>query len=199
MQADSAGEAELNPIRRIHSRLIRSASLAVSGHLLAGFALIAATPRKSTLEARLATIPTTGVPIARPVTIHWNNHQVPFIVAESDDDAAFALGLVHAHLRLGQMAIFRSIAKGRIAEMCGPAATDIDHGLRILNVGRAVPAMLTSMPPASRRWLDRFVDGVNHYQGRIDTRLSSIEFLPSSRSRGARQTFSLLGALPAAT
>ncbi len=36
-------------------------------------------------------------------------------MAELDDDAAFALGLVHAHLRLGQMMLARRIAEGRLA------------------------------------------------------------------------------------
>ncbi len=154
-------------MRRLYARLGRSASLAVSANLLSACAFTARPPSKTTIEDRMAAMPRTGLPVTKPVTIHWNGHQIPYIVAESDDDAAFALGLVHAHLRLGQMAIFRKIARGRVAEMCGPLGTDIDHGLRLLDFGRAVPAMLASMPPSSRHWLGRFVDGINHYQERM--------------------------------
>ena len=86
-------------------------------------------------------LPTEHLPLQGRVTVYWDEHQIPFIDAETDDDAAFALGLVHAHLRLGQMAIYRRIAQGRIAEMGGPLAIDIDHGIRILDFGRAAPAM----------------------------------------------------------
>ena len=137
------------------------------GTALAGCSLIKPLPKTTTLEQRLAAIPTQQLPLQGWVRIYWNDYQVPFIEAETDDDAAFALGLVHAHLRLGQMAVYRRIAQGRIAEMGGPLAIDIDHGIRILDFGRATPATLASMPEETRRWLQRFVDGVNHYQANV--------------------------------
>ena len=36
------------------------------------------------------------------------------------------------------MAMLRMIAHGRLAEVAGPVAVDIDHGLRILNFSRGV-------------------------------------------------------------
>ena len=131
---------------------------------LAGCSLFKPLPKTTTVEQRLAMLPTEHLPLQGRVTVYWDEHQIPFIDAETDDDAAFALGLVHAHLRLGQMAIYRRIAQGRIAEMGGPLAIDIDHGIRILDFARATPASLAAMPEATRRWLQRFVDGVNHYQ-----------------------------------
>ena len=61
---------------------------------------------------------------------------MPFVDAKTDEDAAFVIGLIHAHLRLGQMEVMRRIAAGRISEMGGPLAIDIDHSLRVLNLGR---------------------------------------------------------------
>ena len=138
-------------------------SLLCSG-ALAGCSLFKPLPKATTVEQRLAMLPTEHLPLQGRVIVYWDEHQIPFIDAETDDDAAFTLGLVHAHLRLGQMAIYRRIAQGRIAEMGGPLAIDVDHGIRILEFGRAVPASLAAMPEATRRWLQRFVDGVNHYQ-----------------------------------
>jgi penicillin G amidase len=131
---------------------------------LAGCSLLKPLPKATTVEQRLSAMPTQGLPLQQPVRIYWDQHQVPFIQAATDDDAAFVLGLVHAHLRLGQMAIYRRIVQGRVAEMGGPLATDIDHGVRILDFGRATAATLATMPEATKRWLQRFVDGVNHYQ-----------------------------------
>lgn len=132
--------------------------------LLAGCALLTPLPRDSTLAERLAMFPTAQLPLQQPVRIYWDKYQIPFIEAATDGDAAFALGLVHAHLRLGQMEVLRRIAQGRLAEMGGPLATDIDHSLRILDYGKAAPAIVASMPPDTRRWLERFVAGINHYQ-----------------------------------
>jgi penicillin amidase len=107
------------------------------GLLLAGCSVLAPLPRETTLDDRLAAMPTRSLPLKDEVVIHWDEHQVPFIEAKSDEDLAFALGLVHAHLRLGQMELLRRISQGRLAEMAGPIATDIDRSLRVLNFGRA--------------------------------------------------------------
>ncbi len=135
--------------------------------LIAARVLFKPRPQKTSLDQRLAVFPTTGLPVRGKLMVHWDDHQIPFIEAEHDDDAAFALGLVHAHLRLGQMAISKRIAQGRISEMGGPLAADIDHGLRILDFGRTAKANETAMPDDTRQWLKRFVDGVNHYQATV--------------------------------
>ena len=93
-------------------------------------ALLAPLPKQKDVAERLAAFPTRGLPLEGRVMIHWSERQIPFIEADNDGDAAFALGLVHAHLRLGQMATMRMIARGRVSEMIGPLGVDIDHGLR---------------------------------------------------------------------
>ncbi len=137
--------------------------------LLAGCALLAPLPPESTLEERLSHFPTKGLPLEKTVVIHWNDHHIPFIEAKTDVDLAFTLGLMHAHLRLGQMEVLRRIAHGRIAEMVGPIATDIDHSLRILNFGRAAPTIEASLPATTKHWLEAYVDGINHYQVNVET------------------------------
>lgn len=155
-------------MRRRRWRVWQWLPLLMVGGALAGCALLKPLPKQSSLGQRLAALPTDGLPLDAPVTIRWDEHQIPFIEAATDDDAAFALGLVHAHLRLGQMAVYRRVAQGRISEMGGPLARDIDHGVRILDFGRASQASLAAMPQATRQWLQRFVDGINHYQATTD-------------------------------
>ena len=143
------------------ARSIRLLAVLMSA-LLAGCAVLAPLPEPASIERRLAMLPIKGLPLSRPVTIRWNDHQVPFIEAETDADLAFALGLVHAHLRLGQMEIMRRISQGRIAEMGGPLAVDFDRGLRAVGFGKAVPEMERNLPAETRMWLERYVAGVNH-------------------------------------
>lgn len=144
-------------------RLARLLATTAMATVIAGCSLLTPLPEPRSTTDRLAALPVDGAPVDGPVTIHWNEYQVPYIVAESDDDLAATLGIVHAHLRLGQMEMARRLVQGRLSEMGGPLATDIDHALRILNYGRGVEETLSLMPEDTRRWLDRFVAGVNFY------------------------------------
>ena len=57
------------------------------------------------------------------------------------------------------------MAYGRLAEMVGPLAIDIDLALRVLDLGRAVPRIEEEMPSETRAWAENFVRGINYYQG----------------------------------
>ena len=144
-------------------------AIAFGASLLAGCGLLTPLPEPTTVDQRLAEFPTRGLPLAGKVTVHWTKRHIPFVEAETDADAAFALGLIHAHLRLGQMSVLRMIAHGRLAEIGGPLAVDIDHGLRILDFARGVAETERSLPPETRIWIESFVAGINHYQQQVDT------------------------------
>ena len=118
-------------------------------------------PRPVTLDQRLAALPATDLPLARPVTIRWNEHLVPWIEAETDTDLAFALGLVHGHLRGAQVALLRLAARGRVSEVAGPLALEIDHALRILDFGRAAPAIEAAWPEETRAFVTAYLAGLN--------------------------------------
>jgi len=128
--------------------------------LLPGCAALA--PRPVSVERRLAALPAAGAPVERAVTIRWNDHMVPWVEAETDRDLFFALGLVHGHLRGAQIALLRLAARGRLSEAAGPFATEIDHALRILDFGRAAPAIRAAWPEETRRLMAAFVAGLNH-------------------------------------
>ena len=104
----------------------------------------------------------------RPVNIYWNDYMVPFIQAETDADAAFMMGVVHAHLRLGQMELGKQLAWGRLSEMAGPFTKDIDQFIRALNLSKPIPKMLQTMPDETKQWLSRYVEGINAYKSQLD-------------------------------
>jgi penicillin amidase len=153
--------------RREPMNAARILAVALSVTLLTGCALLKPLPDVASLEDRLKLFPTRDLPLGSPVAIHWNEHQVPFIEASSDADLAFALGMVHAHLRLAQMTMLRRIAEGRLSESAGPLAVDIDHALRILNFGRGAAKFEAEMPPETRAFVEDFVRGINYYQGKL--------------------------------
>ncbi|MFT5487532.1 MAG: penicillin amidase [Paracoccaceae bacterium] len=149
------------------SSFSRLAGMTILTGFLSACSVLAPLPGETTSDDRLSAIPVAGLTLEGKVTIHWDDHQVPFIEAERDADLPVAMGLVHAHLRLGQMELLRRISQGRIAEMGGPLATDIDEGLRILNFGAAAEKMEAALPPETRAWLEGYVRGVNHYQQNV--------------------------------
>ncbi len=127
-------------------------------------------PDPTSTEERLAMIPLAGAALDRPVTIYWSAEQVPFIEAETDRDAAFALGVVHAHLRLGQMEILRRVSQGRLREITGPVPgiADVEYALRLLDLGRTSGEVYAHMTAPSKDFLDAFVLGLNHYQRNVE-------------------------------
>src|ERR1700752_4210996 len=131
-----------------------AAGLAVAARVLLP-RLVVPPPRPGSIDVvqRLATLPHSGLPLRGEVTIHWNAHHVPFIEADSDDDLATAFGAVHVHLRWTQMELMRHVAQGRMSELLGPPAIRLDHLLRTLDFGRAVPAIAAALPPGTRNWL----------------------------------------------
>ena len=126
---------------------------------------------------RVQDFPTQGLDLKAPARIYFDEHQIPFIEAGHDDDLPYLLGMVHAHLRLAQMEVFRRAAQGRLTEMFGPFVSKVDHSLRILNLTKAVPQMARDLPPRTRLWLERFSEGINHYSTRAARLSPEMEIL----------------------
>lgn len=75
--------------------------------------------------------------------------------------------MIHAHLRGPQIALFIHFFQGRLAEVFGPVAKRLDHALRILDYGAAVPEIERTLPDETRQCCEAFLDGINSYNERI--------------------------------
>ena len=95
------------------------------------------------------------------VTISRDALGIPLIEAESEHDAAMALGFVHAQDRLWQMEMNRRIGAGRLAEVVGEPGLPVDRFLRTLGLYRAAEAALEHLSPEARDRLDAYAIGVN--------------------------------------
>ena len=161
-------------------------------------ALSALTPKPLSQAERLAEFPTANLPLQKPVTVYWNAQQVPFIDAQTDTDLAFSLGLVHGHLRGGQMVLMKHVALGRLSEMAGPWAINVDHAIRVLGFGHAADASLASMAPESRAFLDAFVAGLNHQQRQVKKRAPELALLGIREEPWTAQQLLAIGRLAGA-
>lgn len=98
-----------------------------------------------------------------PVTIARDKDGIPHIRAESEHDAYFALGFIHAQDRLWQMEATRRVGAGRLAEILGPSLLGTDKFMRTLGLHRRAEAIYAKAPPELRAALDAYADGVNGY------------------------------------
>lgn len=99
-----------------------------------------------------------------PVEVVRDRYGIPHIVAQNQEDAAFALGYCMAQDRLFQMELMRAAAEGRLAELLGPKLLDTDKTLRRLQLFTLSVAEVEERLPASIfAYLKAFVKGINSY------------------------------------
>jgi penicillin amidase len=121
------------------------------------------TPRRHfTIAQRIDALPLAKAPLSMPINIHWNEHLVPYIQAENERDLAVGLGISHAHLRLGQIEFLKYVSQGRLSELLGPIANDIDHTLRVLDLARVSKATYAGMPEQTKQWMQGYAAGINY-------------------------------------
>lgn len=99
--------------------------------------------------------------LSGPVRIYRDGHGVPTIFAQSDGDAYFALGWLHARDRLWQMEMQRRIGAGRLAELIGGAGLRFDKLMRTLGIYRLAEADVAALSPETQTALNRYAAGVN--------------------------------------
>ncbi|HEX9446928.1 MAG TPA: penicillin acylase family protein, partial [Dongiaceae bacterium] len=108
---------------RPRRRWLRRLLLALSG-LVAVLVLVAGGGflwLRSSLPQLDGTISMTATGLQHAVSIDRDDDGYVAIRADSDSDAAFALGFAHAQDRLFQMDGMRRLGSGRLSEIIGPA------------------------------------------------------------------------------
>ncbi len=95
------------------------------------------------------------------VTITFDKHQRPFVLAETLNDALFAEGWLHAQHRLWQMEMFRRAGKGRLAEMLGGSMLESDKELWRMGVPQLAQQLEVNASPEMKRHVTAYVNGIN--------------------------------------
>lgn len=101
--------------------------------------------------------------ISNDITIYRDKHAIPFIIAEDEFDAAFALGYVHAQERLFQMDLSRRAGEGRLSEIFGNTTIPFDKMFRTIGIYKLVEESLPKLNPLSIKYLEAYSAGVNSY------------------------------------
>ncbi len=86
---------------------------------------------------------------------------VPQIFAGNERDLFFAQGYVHAQDRFFQMELGRRAGHGRLSELIGESALELDRLVRTVGFGRIAASVEKDCPPATHEVLEAYSAGVN--------------------------------------
>jgi penicillin G amidase len=97
------------------------------------------------------------------VRVYRDAFGAPHIFAPSVDDAARALGYLHASERLYQMEIQRRAGQGRLAEIAGAGVVSVDKFIRTLGLYRLAMSSFAALGPEAQTYCQAYADGVNAF------------------------------------
>ena len=116
------------------------------------------------------------------VTINFDDFGVPYIEADSQSDAIFALGYLHASERMWQMTLSQLSVEGRFAEFLGTDALPFDRFLRTLDVKSTAQKSYVLLSGQEKELLQTYSDGVNawieNHQQNLPIEFTLLEMKP---------------------
>ncbi len=98
-----------------------------------------------------------------PVRVIRDEQGIPYIFAQSLDDAFRAQGFVTAQDRLLQIELTRYLAHGRLSELIGEAGLDIDIQLRVAGIPRHAAKHAALLAGEEKRRRELYLQGMNTY------------------------------------
>ncbi len=101
--------------------------------------------------------------ISDNIWIYRDSMAIPYIIAKTEEDAAFALGYAHAQDRLFVMDIMRRAGEGRLSEVMGERSVPFDKMFRTIGLKKIVEQNIKRMNPNLLNLLKAYAKGVNLY------------------------------------
>lgn len=113
-----------------------------------------------------------------PVTVVFDDLAIPHVFAQNDHDAYYAQGYLTARDRLWQMEFQTHAAAGRISELVGERALELDRYNRHLGMGYGAEQTLKEMQtdPTTREILNAYTAGVNAWISQLSPANYPIEY-----------------------
>jgi penicillin G amidase len=103
-----------------------------------------------------------GLPgLSADVRVWRDVYGIPHIFAANMNDAARALGYLHASERLFQMELSRRVGQGRLAELTGADTVGVDKFMRTLGFYAQAQSSYSALSKDAQARLDAYAEGVN--------------------------------------
>jgi len=141
MMIETASKAPSKRLGWVSKLLLGAAALVLGTVVIAAFwinSIFSAHPKYNISIAHPA--------LANEVTVQRDAYAIPHIQAQSEEDAFFALGYVHAQDRFWQMTLTKHFTQGRLTELFGDMVLDADISARTLNLQRKVDEAWPAKP-----------------------------------------------------
>ncbi|MFE1410665.1 penicillin acylase family protein [Streptomyces sp. NPDC058746] len=98
------------------------------------------------------------------VDVKRDEHGIPQLYADNDEDLFRAQGFVHAQDRFWEMDVRRHMTSGRLSEMFGSGQVETDAFLRTLGWRQVAQEEFDKkLSPETKKYLQAYADGVNAY------------------------------------
>lgn len=130
-------------------------------------------------EDELATDELQLTGLSAPVTVVYDENLIPHIFAENEEDLYRAQGYVTAKHRLWQMEFQTMAAAGRISEIVGPIALELDRMTRRKGLGYGAELgqkYLEDNDPETLRLAKAYAAGVNEYIDQLSPGQVPVEY-----------------------
>ncbi|MDD5463393.1 MAG: penicillin acylase family protein [Methylococcales bacterium] len=101
--------------------------------------------------------------LKNPVSVHADSFGIPSIKATDRKDAYQVLGFLHARDRLFQMELMRRKSAGRLAEIFGSVAVNLDMNQRDYQFEQTARNIVAALPTDQKQVLKAYVEGVNAF------------------------------------
>jgi penicillin amidase len=120
--------------------------------------------------------------IQADVHVYRDAYGVPHVYAQSENDAWYTVGYLHAQDRLWQLELIRRAGNGRLAEVLGEPALKVDRMFRTLGFPELARDLSEKLDDQSREQLESYAAGINAYihanQGRYPIEFDVLNFNP---------------------
>ncbi|MGH2568272.1 MAG: penicillin acylase family protein, partial [Bacteroidota bacterium] len=164
---------------RLSSKIFLGLTITIAVLVLAGFLLSYYLVTKS-FPQKSGSVALQG--LASDVRIYRDEYGVPHIMAETEEDAYFAVGFVHAQDRLWQMELIRRVGMGRLSEILGEPALKVDRMFRTIGVWKLAQQLTGQLDDRSRALLESYANGVNAFilsnKGQYPVEFDVLNFRP---------------------
>ncbi len=112
------------------------------------------------------------------VVIKFDERRIPHIFADNEHDLYYAQGFITARDRLWQMDIQTRSASGRLSEVVGEKALEVDRTKRRMGMGYGAENTLKAIMKDSvmRGVIEAYTEGINDYIASLNVRKYPIEY-----------------------
>jgi len=106
------------------------------------------------------------------VEVRTDEHGIPHIFAQNEEDLFFAQGYITARERMFQMDMTRLAGRGELSTVLGDMMLNTDKFFRTVGFYRAAEVEYANMDPSAKKVVDDYTRGVNAY-------INGARYLPS--------------------